>query len=512
MFSLQQAKRAIKAVRNRFVDPPPRDRTLALVSIVPDGSGIDFHYEALGASFRIRATLPPRIAAGITVLPAASLAQLLTALGISFAPFLFKLSDFARVEVRTAPLDDESLAFFEAFLVHGMGEFRYLQGLDPARPIDVRAEPLVRSLPPSVVPVEERLLMLNGGGKDTIVAAELLKAGGQPFTWLTIRPNDTRRRVIELSGVREALEVGYEQDANIARLSRYPWGHVPHTSIVLGFGVLAALVTRHRYVAAGNEFSSSSSNLRFNGMEVNHQYTKSFAFEHGFASFIRRCVTPSIEVFSVLRPFHDLQLARLFAAHRKYFPHFISCNRGIRSATWCMRCPKCAFTALALYPFLGREDMLSVFGEDPLQRPGIRRHVLELVTGSFKPWECVGTREESGLALRMLLDRNPKLQFYQAPSRARMEVAVADVDAASTAHRYLDVTQSAHAIPPAVLQRLNAGLTRTGSTLQVSPGRAVQCSCGQTPPCPAAEAADKVGDVSASHPMKALTTQLGSSN
>ncbi len=457
-------KRFVRSVRNLFSDPPPRRRTLVLAAARPDGEGVEFAYTARGRRYRIHMVLPAPLAAGLPALPEGARAQVLTAIGLAFAPFLFKLSDFATVRVGTAPLDERARAFFGEFLRGGLGEFRYLQGLDPSRPIRVEANG-ERPPAPMMLAAREELLMLNGGGKDTIVAAELLKAGGQPFTWLTIRPNATRRRVVALSGNPDAIEVGYEVDEEIDRHRAYPWGHVPHTSIVLAIGVLVAMLTGRRYVAAGNERSANFGNVRHRGFEVNHQYTKSFAFERGFADFVSRCVSPDIRVFSILRPFHDLQLARLFAGHSTYLPHFISCNNGIRAGTWCKACPKCAFTALALYPFLTSEQVALVFGEDILQRPVIRRHILDLVRGAVRPWECVGTREECALALSLLLARNPGLRFSGEPGRAALEEAVAGVDAARLEASILAATHPEHAIPAPLVTRLNASLGALGAPL-----------------------------------------------
>jgi len=457
-----QAKRFGKAVRNLFADPLPRNRTIALVAARSNSCGVDFCYMAMGKRFRVRLNLDPSLGERIADLPMVPRDQALAAIGIAFVPFFFKLTDFRRVVVETTSLDPESQAFFARFLRCGLGEFRYLQGLNPARRIEVCASAAGR-MRPVELDTRDHLLMLNGGGKDTIVAGELLKASGQPFSWLTIRPNRTRRRVIELSGNSNAIEVGYEVDEEIERLKAYPWGHVPHTSIVLSIGLLVAMLSGSRYVAAGNEHSANFGNLRYRGFEVNHQYTKSFEFERGFADFAARCVTPSVRVFSILRPFHDLQLAQLFANHVTYLPHFISCNRGIHHGVWCKECPKCAFTALALSPFVSADMMHTIFGEDVLQRPQIRRHIIDLVSGGTKPWECVGTREECALALHLLLERNPDLRFNGDPGREALEAAIKGVDVAYLRASILDETQPDHAIPPSLVERLNPCLQQVSA-------------------------------------------------
>jgi hypothetical protein len=315
------------------------------------------------------------------------------------------------------------------------------------------AEPAPRS-----IETTDHVLMLNGGGKDTIVAGELLKKAGQPFTWVTIRPNKARRSVIQLSGNHSSVEIGYKFDPAIERLRAYPWGHFPHTSVVLSLGLLAAQLLGVRYVCVGNEHSANFGNILHRGIDINHQYTKSSTYEIGFAQYISRCVTPSIKVFSILRPFHDLQLARIFSGLSNYHDSFISCNVGITRDEWCKDCPKCAFTALALYPFIGSQGIVGIFGEDILLRPSIRAHILELVSDGVKPWECVGTTDENRLALKLLLQANPELQFAERPTRAELEREVADVDVDLLSSVILENTEADHSIPGSIVTRLNHAL------------------------------------------------------
>lgn len=453
------SKRVIKSLRNLVFDPLPRAETLEVSRIDVDGPTILFTYRVRRREYINRVILPAKLSRPLRDAEGPVLRQLLTAMALAFGASLYKLSDFAEIDVRTAPLDLESRSFFEDFFQGGMGEFRFLQGLNPSRRSKVTGSDGPR-IDPVEQETEDRLLLLNGGGKDTIVAAELLKDAGQPFTWLTIRPNPTRRKVVELSGVSESLEVNFEIDERIEKDSAYPWGHVPFVSIALTIGLLVALLTKARYVATGNELSANYGNTIYRGFEVNHQYTKSFAFEKGFSNFANRRVTSSVEIFSILRPFHDLQLARLFATHKKYLGHFISCNRGIAHGEWCKSCPKCAFTALALRPFLSAPELVQVFGEDVFDRQKIRKHILDLVRGTIKPWECVGTREECALALGLIFENEPELDFRDYPRRADLERALSGIDLEALRASILVGTNDEHLIPDSLVERMNRGQRR----------------------------------------------------
>jgi len=472
----QSTKRAVKAWRNAVVDPLPRRHALTLAQLRVRGERIEFMFRAKGNTYLVTVSLPPVLGEVLQASRSAAMDQLLTAIGVSFSPFFFKLSDFAELAVETAPLDEESRLFFERFLVGGLGEFRYLQGLDPTRPIRVAARS-GEAITPIRYDTTDHLLLLNGGGKDTVVAAELLKASKQPFSWVTLLPNDTRRKVVKLSGVFDSVDVGYEIDDEIERRKAYPWGHIPRTSIVLAIGLLVAVLTRSRYVAAGNELSANFGNLIHRGVEINHQYTKSFAFERGFWQFAQRRVTSSTRVFSILRPFHELQLSQLFAGQKPYLENFISCNRGIGLGRWCKQCPKCAFTALALRPFAQPQDLFAIFGEDVLQRVEIRKHILDLVSGKTKPWECVGTTDECRLALALVLRQTPDMDFACYPRRKDFERHLEAIDICALRTKVLSCTGQDHLIPKELLHRLDVGLRKmSNDRLSFEPSQSGQAA------------------------------------
>lgn len=456
-----QAKRLLKTARNFFKDPLPRRRTLIVKAFVARDPGIVFEYLVEQNEYTVKLTLPEPLRRQLELQSGVATQQALSAIAVALAAHFFKLTDFLGVEIHCAPVDQKTLLFFERFFLGGLGEFRYLQGLDPTRRIHVTALQTSADAASGMV-MREHALMLNGGGKDTVVAAEMLKRGGQSFTWLTVHANDTRRKIVELSGNRDSVEIEYELDPRIEQQAAYAWGHVPQVSIFLAIGTLVALLTQTRYVVVGNERSSNYGNLSFRGSEINHQYTKSFAYERDFHDFVRRRVCTGIDVCSVLRPFHDVQLAELFASLKNYHRDFVSCNRGIRNGQWCRQCEKCAFTALALGPFLARDELSMIFGEDVLARPGIRRHIIALACGDTKPWECVGTKEECQLALRLLLDRYPALDFPEYPRRKDLALAAVAQPPDSANHQLMDSASDEHLIAQPLLGKLNAALGRIG--------------------------------------------------
>src|SRR3546814_18831981 len=92
--------------------------------------------------------------------------------------------------------------------------------------------------------------------------------------------------------------------------------------------------------------------------EVNHQWSKGWAFERDFGAHVQREVAADLHYYSLLRPLSELAVARQFAKSDRYAAHFSSCNRNFHLlgappvGRWCGVCPQCPFVFLALAPLL----------------------------------------------------------------------------------------------------------------------------------------------------------------
>jgi UDP-N-acetyl-alpha-D-muramoyl-L-alanyl-L-glutamate epimerase len=144
-------------------------------------------------------------------------------------------------------------------------------------------------------------------------------------------------------------------------------------------------------------------------VEVNHQFSKSYRAEALMRAALDELV-PGMELFSVLRPASELSIARAFARLPQYHHAITSCNRvfrldpALRAKSWCRDCDKCRFVFLILAPFV---DPTPFFGGDMLaDESQLEGFALLTATGGNKPFECVGTENESTAALR-LLERDP---------------------------------------------------------------------------------------------------------
>ena len=117
------------------------------------------------------------------------------------------------------------------------------------------------------------------------------------------------------------------------------------------------------------------------------------------------------DYFSLLRPLTELRIVKAFATHPEYFEAVTSCNRNFKQSgpaarRFCLACPKCVFVALMARPWLSDRDYHRWFGGDPLADPANVTLVEELlgVTGA-KPFECVGTPDETAAAIHLARTR-----------------------------------------------------------------------------------------------------------
>ena len=85
------------------------------------------------------------------------------------------------------------------------------------------------------------------------------------------------------------------------------------TGIISAIAVMAAALDGRDAVVMSNEWSASIPTLEAGGRAINHQYSKSAAFEAAFRSVLAQAGPGLPDYFSALRPFSELWVARRFA-------------------------------------------------------------------------------------------------------------------------------------------------------------------------------------------------------
>ena len=308
------------------------------------------------------------------------------------------------ITFKSGGLSSGQRAFFEKVYRHGLGEFFYVNGIDPHGKINfpeaIFEAPVknrkLKTCSGSLVPI--------GGGKDSLVTAEMLKQAGEDFESFMVKPTLLLNRVCKKIG-KLPLRVYRTISPQLLLLNQQGGlnGHVPITAIIAFVAVVTAVLRGKRNVVFSNEASAGEGNLLFHGELINHQYSKTLVFERDFQQYVDLFVSPDIECFSLLRPLSELKIAQLFCS--KVFPNyqtdFSSCNRNFHfkrvvgeklKPIWCGICPKCAFVFVMFAPFLSRHELISLFGKNLFADLEMDKTFLALLGETEnKPFECVGT-------------------------------------------------------------------------------------------------------------------------
>jgi hypothetical protein len=372
----------------------------------------------------------------------------------AFAPPILRCAAF--------PLDPATIDFLERFYRRGLAEFAFRNGLslyDRCRFVADAAPPA----PPIPLDLPRRTCVPVGGGKDSVVSIECLKQAGEPLVLFSLGDAGPIRACIAASGL-PFIRVARRLDPELLRLNRAGAlnGHVPITGILSAITLAGALLFGFDEIAMSNEHSASAPNLTAGGSEINHQYSKSFAFEQDFAAYVRRQISPDIAYFSLLRPFSEVEIARRFAGYPQYFPLFQSCNAAFRQAggtrpgSWCGDCPKCRFVFLVLAPFVGRATLTQIFGRDLLDEPAQAAGFAALCGfGAHKPFECVGETAESAAVLAQL-GRHP--EWRDTAVVRHMLAAFPSLERGDPgAYRITFERKTPHRVPERYLAMLDAG-------------------------------------------------------
>ena len=341
--------------------------------------------------------------------------------GVSY----YKVGAPPRIEAPTA-VPAEAAALFNAVYSKGLGEYAYVNKLPYVLDMTVEVPGVAGPAAP-VDNAEGRPLSAVGGGKDSIVTLEILRAAGLDPVPFSVNPNPVIVAVNAASGL-PALAARRKLDPRLFELNKAGArnGHIPVTAINSLIAVATATLHGLGPVVMSNERSASDPNLVWNGHEINHQWSKGVEAE----GLLRAAVTAHAGLtepyFSLLRSLSELHIAQLFARFTAYDDVVTSCNKAFKlhdpTARWCGDCPKCRFVALAMAPSMSRERLTHIFGRDlfadPAQVPGY----LELLgIDAHKPFECVGEVEESLVALTML-GEDP--QWRDAPVVVALREAV----------------------------------------------------------------------------------------
>lgn len=375
--------------------------------------------------------------------------------GVSY----YKAAVPAEIRIDGYAIDAATATLLETVYLNGLGEFAYRNGLDLRGQIRF-PHANDAAAPAPVLGLREHALVAIGGGKDSLVSIEALRAEGvaQTVTW--IGGSQLIAACAAHTGL-PTLNIGRQLAPQLFDLNRQgAWnGHIPVTAVNSAIMAFAAVVLGVDQMVFSNERSASYGSIIPGTGEVNHQWSKGWAFESAFGMHLQSHVAADLQYYSLLRPLSELAVARQFAKTDRYDAHFSSCNRNFHilgerpTSRWCGVCPKCHFVFLALAPFVPKLRLVGIVGrnllDDPAQTAGFDG-LLEYQ--DHKPFECVGEGRESRAAMAALAQR-PEWREDALVARFAREIAP-QLEADGLRIEPLLVLDEEQRIPPALWERL----------------------------------------------------------
>lgn len=373
--------------------------------IVDNDLVIEFSFAIEGlVQFTPKATIKHINRERFADLPKPVIDNLVFHLGLIESFSYWKATAAQYIHIKCGNLNSEQVHFWQDLLVNGMGEYMYMNQIDRSYMESVqflaKEEQVAKAL--YEAEMQNSPIVPVGGGKDSAVTAELFRQAGIEFKTFLLNPIEASVTTAEVAGDTAPIRVVRVIDQKLLDLNAegYLNGHTPFSAYLAFLAVLCGVLFDYRDIALSNERSANQGNATYEGKVVNHQYSKTFDFEKKFHLYTKTYLSKNTRYFSFLRPLYELQIAKLFSRFPMYFAVFRSCNVNQKLGTWCGKCPKCLFTYIMLYPFIGKDECVAIFERDLFTDQSLQP-ILEELLGltQAKPFECVGTYEEIRVAL-----------------------------------------------------------------------------------------------------------------
>jgi hypothetical protein len=339
--------------------------------------------------------------------------RLVRALAVIEAFSYWKAFCSPTIEVALPPPDADELDWWRSFWPDAMAEFFYRNGIDftDAGFLDIVATPGQKAAgsdahcePEPAAPQPIPLVMFSGG-KDSLALALALSDGGRRrVDCFLYNPTSEQSRLAEsVAAGGRVLRVERHILSELLELNarNHPNGHTPYSAYLGVAAMLIGYLRGSEHVVAGNSRSDDEPNVdSYFGRPVNHQWTKSYAFEKALRDYCDRWVPGAPTYSSPFRPLFELQVLSSLSDSIDYYLRTASCNRT-KGIGWCGECAKCAWVFLATATLFGLPTAVQKFGADLFARPELSELYMRMagLVGT-KPFECTGTAEEVRVAVR----------------------------------------------------------------------------------------------------------------
>ncbi|MCH7641018.1 hypothetical protein IID22_02390 [Patescibacteria group bacterium] len=324
-------------------------------------------------------------------------------LGLMEIPSYWKATCSPEIVVEAGSLDDYQTEWWRDLILRGLGQFFYENKIDFTNKDFVEiSSKNGQSSPRLIGEVKgDKTLVPVGGGKDSAVTLDMLSKNFSGIGAFVLNAIPASIAITNLAKVTDVVSVDRAIDKKLLELNAKGFlnGHTPFSAYLAFLATFVAYLFDYKNISLSNEKSADEGNVDYKGMEINHQYSKTFEFENKFREYNQRYLS-NINYFSFLRPLYEIQIAKLFSKMERYFDVIRSCNVGQATNSWCCVCPKCLSTFILLYPFLEPQKIMRVFPQNLYEDRSLALLLDSLISkDKVKPFECVGTREEFKVAL-----------------------------------------------------------------------------------------------------------------
>lgn len=330
-------------------------------------------------------------------------------LGVSY----FRLHVSPKISL-SYELSKEQSDFWKAIYTKGLGEFYYLNKIDFRELINFPVTSSDNHTSSSCYS-SSKALVLHGGGKDSLLSVEITRKANIDFELFSLHSSPIQELAAEAVGkkpfvVKRTMD---KQMLNLLENGGSYAGHIPITAMYSFVAILYGLMNEYAYVVVSNEASANYGSVEYLGMTINHQWSKSFEAEKLIQDYIQNFISTDIHYFSLLRPIHEIQIVKLFTHFKKYFTKFSSSNHNFTQTDghehrWDVTYSrgKVEFVFALFTAFLSKKEVLTIFEDDYFAHPECLERYKELLgkTG-IKPLDCVGTPEETAVAMYLAYER-----------------------------------------------------------------------------------------------------------
>ena len=358
-------------------------------------------------------------------------------------------------------MTDVEAQFWNTVYKHGLGEFLYINSLSSSKIATFSAQSGLLSSQKSTIEWLDKACLGIGGGKDSIVAGELLKVSNVPLCGFVLATGEILGQTqavanamgINLFAVKRILD---RQILEINKIEGAYNGHIP-ISLIFGLvGAMIATINQGRFVIVANEASASIPQTTWEDQNINHQWSKSIEFERLFQDYLHAYVSKELRYFSAVRPLTSVAIAKLFSQYRQYFEIFTSDNSLFKinpeareHPRWSTNSTKSLSSFILLAPWINDENLLKIFGQNYLYRSDLTPMLSALLGENQQTvLDCVGTSEElkSSLAELFAQDRFTDSALFTYTIDKKLLVGAPDIQS------YLVLQE--HSIPKTIASSL----------------------------------------------------------